>query len=113
MSYDQLMYFNSYFIVFAWLFAAVVSFFLRHPYKSSGSTHLKTGWTLVMLGSLIVSIRMVWLILPGYKEAEASELWFNMYMLRYLIGAAGAILIGWGMLLLIINYFIIKVKMEN
>lgn|GEM_PF-4915379 len=66
-----------------------------------------------MLGSLIVSIRMVWLILPGYKEAEASELLFNMYMLRYLIGAAGAILIGWGMLLLIINYFIIKVKMEN
>ena len=113
MQYEEILDLLSNFNLIAWLIAAIASFFLRKPHKESVSWHVSTGWTMVMIGSLFVVLRQLWKFLPGYEAAQASDLLLNMYMTRFMFGVGGALLISFGIFLLIINYFVIKAKMES
>lgn len=94
------------FALLAWSIAAVASFFVQRYYASR-------GWSFIMVGSLFVVARQAWKFLPAYSEGSESELIFNGYMMRFIFGASGAILLSIGFLLLITNVYIVRSKLET
>lgn len=89
----------------AWLIAAIVSFFVWKYTKAS-------GWAVVLTGAGFAVLRQVWELIPGYGEAKSSEALFNLYMMRYVWGQIGAFLLIIGLIMLLVNYYIVKTRLE-
>ncbi len=106
MTYQEILKLLAQFNLFAWLLAAIASFVVLRITKNN-------GWGPIAVGSMFVVVRQVWKFLPGYKEAQVSDLLFNTYMNRYAFGAVGAALLCVGFVMLINNYFVLKTKLER
>ena len=106
MSYQEILDILAQFNLYAWLIAAVVSLIVWRYTRTN-------GWALIMAGSLFVVLRQVWKLTPDYKVDQASELVFNAYMMRYVFGSTGALLLCIGFIMLIINYYVLQAKLEE
>lgn len=102
----DLLNFLSSFALFAWSIAAVASFLVQRYYASR-------GWSFVMVGSLFVVARQAWKFLPAYTENSESDVIFNGYMMRFIFGSTGAVLLSIGFLLLIANVYIVRYRLET
>lgn len=91
MDYASILSLLGQFNLFSWVIAACVSLVVFIYVKHK-------GWLYVMIGSFFIVLRQKWKLLPSYDGN--SEILFNTYMMRYILGAAGVIclLIGFGML---------------
>lgn len=106
MTYSTLLNWLAQFNLFAWLIAAIVSLIVWRYTKTK-------GWFVIMIGAVFVVLRQLWKFLPNYKDAQVSDTLFNTYMMRYILGEIGAILLCIGLIMLIINYYIVKTRLED
>jgi hypothetical protein len=106
MAYEDILKMLANFNLVAWVIAAISCFFVQRNMRSK-------GWTVIMIGSVFVVVRQLWkVIVPGYGAGQASEVIFNAYMMRYVFGGIGAIIISIGFMMLITNYFVVKTMLE-
>lgn len=107
MGYEEILKVLGSFNLYAWIIAGVGSFLVQKYLKSK-------GWTIILVGSLFVIVRQIWkVVVSSYGDAGASEVLFNAYMLRYVFGGIGALIISIGLMVLIINYFTTQAKLEE
>ena len=105
MIFSDILEFLDRFSAIAWLIAAVVSFFVWRYTKAS-------GWSVILVGSGFAVLRQVWELIPGYGDAKSSEALFNLYMVRYFWGQVSAFLLIIGLIMLLVNYYIVKTRLE-
>lgn len=106
MSFQEILSILEKFNMIAWLLAAIASFILL---RNTGNK----GWGWITTAAVFVVIRQATKLFPGYKEAQVSDIWFNIYMNRYVFGAIGAIFLCVGFITLINNYFVLKTRLEE
>ena len=106
MNYDAILDLLDHFGLIAWIVAALACLVAQRYLKSR-------GWTIVMAGSIFVVMRQVWEFLPTYKEAAESEVIFNLYMMRFIIGAVGSLTIFVGLVLLTISALVAQSKISQ
>lgn len=106
MTYDDMLAVLAQFNLIAWIIATVVSFIVLLYTKTR-------AWLLVMVGSAFVVLRQLAKFMPGYEQAQASEALFNAYMIRYLAGSVGAILLSIGLVMLIVNYHVVRSRLDE
>ena len=106
MSYDSILGFLAQFSLLAWIIVAISCFLVL---RATGSK----GWLFIMFGSLFVASRQMWKFFPDYKIDQVSDAIINMYMLRYVLGWLGALLLSIGFIMLIVNYYVVKTRMES
>ena len=106
MTYEQILHSLSTFNLFAWVLASIACFVAQRYMRSS-------GWTLMALGSIFVVIRMSWGFIPGYKQAQSSDAFLNLYMAKFLMGGIGAIVLGIGLFMLIVDYFVVQRQLKQ
>ncbi len=105
MSFDSILGLLAQFSLFAWIIVAISCFLVL---RATGSK----GWLFIMIGSLFVAFRQIWKFLPGYKIDQVSDAVINMYMMRYIMGWLGAVLLSIGFIMLIVNYYVVKTRLE-
>ena len=105
MQYSDILNMLDHFGSFSWLIAATISFFIWRYTKAS-------GWRIVLIGSGFAVLRQIWEFLPGYKDAQSSEAVLNMYMIRYILGNVSAFLLIIGLIMLLVNHYILKTRLE-
>ena len=71
------------------------------------------GWVVVLIGSLFVVLRMGWSFVPGYRAGKALDVVFNAYMMKFVMGSIGAVILSIGFFMLINSYVVLKTKMED
>ena len=106
MSYDEVLGILSQFNLIAWVVVAITSFLVLR-------ITLTKGWIMIMIGALFVVLRQVWKFLPEYSGMQGSEVILNDYMIRFLFGSLGAIVLSIGFVMLIANYYVLKTRMEE
>ena len=106
MSYDSILDFLAQFSLLAWIIVAISCFLVL---RATGSK----GWLFIMIGSLFVASRQMWKFFPAYKIDQVSDAIINMYMLRYVLGWLGALLLSIGFIMLIVNYYVVTTRMES
>ncbi len=106
MTFDELLGLLAQFNLFAWVIAAIMSFLMLRYTQNK-------GWVLIMMGSLFVVLRQSWKLLPAYKLGQPSEELFNGYMMRYIVGSVGAMLLIIGFITLIVSYYVLKSRLEQ
>lgn len=103
MTYDYILELLSHFNLIAWVIAAISALFILRATQNK-------GWVLIMFGSLFVVMRQLWKLFPDYELTQESTVLFNTYMMRYVLGATGAILLCIGFIVLIVSYYVMKEK---
>ncbi len=106
MTFDDILSVLAQFNLVAWLIATIVSLLVLLYTRTK-------AWLVVMIGSLFVILRQGWKFVPGYKDGQASELLFNAYMMRYVFGAIGATILCVGLTMLIINYYVVRSRLDE
>ena len=106
MTYNDLIGWLGQFNLIAWTIVAVSALIILRVNKNP-------GWIMIMIGSLFVVVRQVWKMFPAYKMAQESDLLFNAYMMRYVFGAAGAIFLCIGFIILITTYYVVRDNMRE
>lgn len=106
MTYTAILDLLNQFGLIAWSVAAAACLIAQRYLKSR-------GWTIVMAGSILVVARQVWEFLPGYKEAAESDVIFNLYMMRFVIGALGSLVIFIGLVLLMVSAMVAQSKISQ
>lgn len=106
MTYHQILEWLTQFNLYAWLIAACLTYWMLY-YTN------QRGWIVVMIGSVAVTLRQAWMFMPGYKTEKALDVAFNAYMMKFIMGSLGAIILGIGFFMLISNYVVLKTKMED
>ena len=106
MSYELILKILSQFTLISWFIVAISCFFVL---RATGSD----GWLFIMFGSVMVALRQLTKLLPAYKIDQASDAVINMYMMRYTLGSIGAMLLSIGFIMLIVNYYVVKTRMET
>ncbi|MCP5152592.1 MAG: hypothetical protein H6983_00410 [Ectothiorhodospiraceae bacterium] len=77
----------------AWIAAAASAMAVQRYMRSR-------GWTVLMVGACLVVLRQLLEFAPGYAEAATSASIPNVYMLRYLVGGAAAVVLLVGVMML-------------
>ena len=106
MTYNELIGLLGQFNLIAWIIAGISAFIILRVNNN-------IGWVLIMFGSVFVVLRQVWKFIPNYKLAQESDLLFNVYMIRYVFVAIGAILLCIGLIALITTCYVVKDKMTE
>lgn len=106
MSLDEILGLLGQFNLIAWIIATLSAFMILKATKNR-------GWILIMIGSLFVVMRQLWKLFPVYKAEAASEVLMNGYMMRYVFGATGAVLLCAGFVSLIVSYYVLQSKMAE
>ena len=106
MTFDELLSILSQFNLIAWIIATIVSFLVLKYTQNK-------GWILIMIGSVLMVFRQLWKFLPAYGQEQASEALFNGYMMRFIFGSAGGVLVISGFITLIVSYYVLKTRMEQ
>ena len=106
MTYGDLLGYLGQFNLLAWLLVAIIS--------PIAWIHTRTaGWAMISAGAVFVVLRQAWKLLPSYKLTQESEFLFNAYMLRYVLGSIGALLLCIGLTMLIVNYHVLKARLQE
>lgn len=106
MSYHTLLEWLGHFNLYAWIITAFASYWILRYTQHR-------GWVVVLIGSLFVVLRMGWQFMPGYSDGKALDVAFNAYMMKFVMGSIGAVILSVGFFMLINSYVVLKTKMED
>ena len=106
MTYHDLLSWLTQFNLYAWIIATIMSYWILRYTQHR-------GWVVVMIGSVFVVMRMAWSYMPGYQDGKSLDAMFNAYMMKFVMGSIGAVILSIGFFMLINSYIMLKTKMED